>query len=253
MKTNETETVQSVERAIELLYCFTTRTPELSLNAIVKRTGLNRTTVFRLLSSLMKKELINKNEAMNTYRLGLPFIHFAQIVTENLDLRKMALPIMNELNEITKETISLNIIQGSSRICIEKLEGKEDIRQFINLGIPYPLYKGASGKLLLAFSKNELIEEVIEGSGLTKNETAELKKDLLLFQEQGFAFSMHERIIGAFAISTPILNSQQQLIGGLSISGLSARLDNNKQLFIKAAIQSAEKLSAMMGYQKLGG
>lgn len=251
MKTNDT--VQSVERAIELLYCFTAQTPELTLNDFVKRTGLNRTTVFRLLSSLIKKELISKNEGKNTYQLGLPFIHFGQIVSENLDLRRMALPVMNRLTEVSKETISLNIVQGAARICVEKIEGKEDIRQFIHLGIPYPLYKGASGKLLLAYSTEELIEEVIEGSGMTNDETKALKKDLIQIRDQGFAFSRNERITGAFAISTPILNSQHELMGGLSISGLSARLDNNKQLFIEAAIQSAEKLSAMMGYQKLGG
>src|SRR5690554_1179527 len=116
-----TETVQSVERAIDLLFCFSLQEPELTINDFVTKTGLNRTTVFRLLNSLKEKDLIIKDEELGVYRLGLAFVGFGQIVTENLDVRKVALPILKRLSQITNETVSLNFLQAKRRVCVEKV------------------------------------------------------------------------------------------------------------------------------------
>lgn len=245
-----TETVQSVERAIDLLNCFSPQQPELALNDFVKKTSLNRTTAFRLLNSLKNKNLITKNEEKNTYSLGIAFINFGQIVSENLDIRKVALPALHKLAERTKETVSLNIIQDLDRVCIEKAEGTEDIRQFIRLGHPYPILKGASGKLLLAFSSPDFIEQAMtEGAYEDNRNRDEFLHQLLTIKQQGYAFSMNERVIGAYAISAPIFGNDGSLVGGLSISGSSARMNDKMQnQFIQDAMQAAQKISQQMGY-----
>jgi len=244
------DTVQSVERAIELLYCFSPIEPELALNDFVKKTGLNRTTVFRLLTSLRNKNLIIKDETAGTYKLGLPFMGFAQIVTDNLNIRKAALPVMRTLAEKTNETISLNLIQDLNRICVEKVESTADIRQLIHLGSPYPILKGASGKLLLAYSSPDLIQKVLEEEGNDDLNKDELLIELQNIKEKGYAFSMNERVIGAYAISAPIIGYNSQLIGGLSISGLSARLNKqNQKIYIEEVLSAAHILSIEMGYE----
>lgn len=242
------ETVQSVERAIDLLNCFSPQKSELTLNDFVKKTSLNRTTAFRLLNSLKDKNLIIKNEDTNSYQLGIAFINFGQIVSENLNIRKIALPTLLKLAEKTKETVSLNIIQERNRICIEKAEGTEDIRQFIRLGHPYPILKGASGKLLLAFSSPAFIEDALT-EGAFKGNRKEFQEEMKTIKKKGYAFSMNERVIGAYAISAPIFDNDGNLIGGLSISGSSARMNEQMEKhFIHEAIKSAEKISEQMGY-----
>lgn len=242
------ETVQSVERAIDLLNCFSPQKSELTLNDFVKKTSLNRTTAFRLLNSLKDKNLITKNEDTNSYQLGIAFINFGQIVSENLNIRKIALPALHKLAEKTTETVSLNIIQEMNRICIEKAEGTEDIRQFIRLGHPYPILKGASGKLLLAFSSPAFIEAAL-AEGAFEGNRKEFQEELKTIKKQGYAFSMNERVIGAYAISAPIFGNDGKLIGGLSISGSSARMnDQMEKQFIHEAMNSAEKISEQMGY-----
>lgn len=246
MKANDS--VQAVERAIDLLYCFSFRKPELTINDFVEQTKLKRTTVYRLLTSLMNKGLIAKNESTGTYKLGMPFLTFYQIVSETLDIRMEALPVMKELVESTNETVSLNIIQGLNRVCIEKIEGTEDIREFIKLGYPYPIYKGASGKLLLAYSSPKFIEEVLNAYQEEIIDKDQLLEDLKKIKEQGYAFSTNQRIIGAFAISTPIIGMNNELLGGLSISGLSMRLtDSSIERFIEEALVAAKTISKKMG------
>ncbi|WP_017754687.1 IclR family transcriptional regulator [Calidifontibacillus oryziterrae] len=243
------DNVQSVERAIDLLYCFSFQKPELSLNDFVIQTGLKRTTVFRLLSSLKNKGLIIKDEHSSTYKLGLPLLEMSQIVSENLDIRKEAIPIMENLAKKTNETVSLNLIQDLHRICVEKVEGTEDIRQFIRLGFPYPIIKGASGKLLLAYSSSNYVERVILNHQQEDILTEVFLEELKQIKNQGYAFSMNERVKGAYAISTPILGVRGVLHGGLSISGLSIRLNNKlKEDFIEDAIIAAQMISKKMGF-----
>jgi IclR family transcriptional regulator, KDG regulon repressor len=250
--TKTKETVQSVERAVDLLFCFSLSEPELSINDFVNKTGLNRTTVFRLLTSLKEKKLIVKNEDQGTYRLSLSFVGFGQIVSENLDIRKESLPELKKLSALTKETVSLNVLQSNRRVCVEKVEGSEDIRQFVKLGFPYPLIKGASGKVLLAHCEESVIEEVLQ-------EWIEMNSgpfDRNLFMEEleeirnsGYCLSKNDRVLGAYSISTPIFNMQRELIGGLSISGLALRLTEEKEReFIARVISGAKEISKKMGY-----
>jgi len=251
MKTIDRDKVQSVERAIDLLLCFSVQKPELKLNDFIEKTNLKRTTVYRLLSSLQSKGMLMKNEENGTYKLGLPFIGFAQIVSENLDMRQEALPVMKKLADETKETVSLNVIQATRRICVEKVDGIEDIRQFIKLGFPYPILKGASGKLLLAYASDFFVKEVVHEWETSSNEIIDLsrlKEELALIRDQGYAFSMNERVMGAFAISTPIFGVNDQILGGLSISGLSIRLtEEKKRSFIEKALDATKEISRKMG------
>ncbi|OLO27869.1 hypothetical protein BTR23_18835 [Alkalihalophilus pseudofirmus] len=249
--TKTSETVQSVERAVDLLFCFSLNEPELAINDFVQKTGLNRTTVFRLLTSLKEKNLVVKDEELGTYRLGLACVGLGQIVSENLDIRKEALPELKRLSILTKETVSLNVLQANRRVCVEKVDGSQDIRQFVKLGFPYPLVKGASGKVLLAHCPTELIEQVLDEWNETNSESIERQDVLNELQEirdLGYCLSKNDRVFGAYSISTPIFNIKKELIGGLSISGLAMRLTEEKeQEFISQAIHGAKEISKKMG------
>lgn len=245
------QTVQSVERAVDLLYCFTLQEYELSINDFVEKTKLNRTTVFRLLNSLRNKGLITRNEQTGFYRLGFPLIGMGQIVSENLDVREEAFPVLKKISKQTGETASLNIIQANRRICVEKVDGSEDIRQFVRLGYPYPLVKGASGKVLLAFCSEEFIENILKEWETENNETIdreEYYKELKNIRDRKVAISENERVLGACSISAPILDSNNNLIAGVSISSLSIKLTPSlKEEYKQLIRQAGEEISIAMG------
>ncbi|KMJ55576.1 hypothetical protein AB685_26520 [Bacillus sp. LL01] len=248
--TKKIDTVQSVERAIDLLYCFSINEPELSINDLVEKTGLKRPTVFRLLTSMKEKNLIVRDENTGVYKLGLPFIGFGQIVSETIDVRKEAVPILKALSKQTNETVSLNIIQERRRVCVEKVDGMGDIRQFVRLGYPYPLVRGASGQIFLAYSDQEFIEQVLtewkENNGDEVNR-AKYFDNLMKIKKDGIATSKNDRAFGAYSISAPVFNVTGQMIAGLSMSGLAARLTDEmekefKDLVVKSALHLSQKL-----------
>ncbi|SFE54732.1 IclR family transcriptional regulator [Alteribacillus iranensis] len=253
MSTASKGTVQSVERAIDLLYCFTLNDYELSINDFVERTNLNRTTVFRLLNSLKVKGLITRNEQSGLYRLGLPMIGMGQIVSENIDVRKEAFPVLKQLSKETGETVGLNIIQANRRVCVEKVDGSEDIRQFVRLGYPYSLVKGASGKTLLAFCSKAFIEHALREWEDLNNETidrASYFEELDNIRSQKVAVSENDRVFGACSISAPIFDANKNLVAGVSLSGLSMKLTENlKEKYTELIRDAGKKISEAMGYE----
>ncbi|WP_100401149.1 IclR family transcriptional regulator [Bacillus sp. FJAT-44742] len=253
--TKKVDTVQAVERAVDLLYCFSLNKPELSINEFVEQTGLKRPTVFRLLTSLKEKGLIIRNETDGLYRLGLPFVGFGQIVSETLDVRKEALPILKELSNQTNETTSLNILQSTHRVCVEKVDGSEDIRQFVRLGYPYPLVRGASGRIFLAFADRTFTENILqewERENEEEIERGSYYKDLTSFKENGCAVSLGDRVFGAYSISAPIFNASGQMIAGLSISGLGARMNEELEKKLTQQVKDgANKISSKLGFQQI--
>jgi len=114
-----------------------------------------------MLASLENQGFIEKNRTTQTYKLGIILLNLGNIVSSGLEIRKIALPVMREIAEKTGETVDLNIIQEGKRICIEKVDGKFSLRQFVEIGRRLPLYKGASGKLLLAYLPKEEQKEIL--------------------------------------------------------------------------------------------
>ncbi|SDJ26846.1 IclR family transcriptional regulator [Natribacillus halophilus] len=241
--------VQSVERAIDLLFCFTISEPYLSMNDFIDKTGLNRTTIFRLLTSLSNKGLIEKEAISGRYKLGIPFVGFGQIVSESLDIRREALETMEHLSKDTGETTSLNVIQDERRVCIEKSEGSEDIKHFVKLGVAYPIVKGASGMIFLAFSTQEFTEKVLQNWECENNEKinrTDYYKNLSVIRDEKFAVSQNDRVVGAYSVSAPIFEASGKILGGLTISGPTSRF--NEKLIVPKVKAGAEQISKQMGY-----
>lgn len=245
---NEKDRVLSVEKAADLLFCFSKEKRKLSLQDFVKITGWKRTTLYRLLNSLVLKGLIKKDKSSGTYELGLPLLRLSSLVSDGLELRKESWEVMNDLSQSTNETINLNICEDARRVCIEKIDSGNMIRQHITVGQSYSLLNGASGKVLLAFSPNEFIEGYLF-QHLNEAERQSVHQELEAIRQQGFAFSKNERVDGAFALSAPIYTQHQLLAGCLTIAGLSSTINEEKQTNYTFRIIEATKLiSIKMGF-----
>ena len=127
----QTSGVQSVERALHILSCFTVEEKLLSVGEISAKLVLPKSTVVRLLHTLKSHRFIEQDAGTQRYRLGFKVLELGNAYASNLDLRQVALPIMKALNEETLETVSLNgLINCSNRSCppISDRSSKTDMR-----------------------------------------------------------------------------------------------------------------------------
>jgi IclR family KDG regulon transcriptional repressor len=252
---NRSDNVRSVEKAIEILLAFSEEKPQLSLLEICGLTNMPKSTVYRLITTMEGRGFIEHNIVSGKYQPGSPLLKLANIVLKNYDLKEIALPVMNELRDLTGETINLYAKRGLDRVCIAQAEGFHYLRRSSAIGDVLPLYCGASGKLLLAYQNEDEIEKVVKNTGLrawTENTISDLnlfRKELRLIRKQGYAYSHGEREVGVSSFAAPIKNHNGQLIAALSISGPDARFVGEDVIHYKnLVINGALKISSNLGY-----
>lgn len=153
------ETNKTVLKALELLQLFLDH-PQLTLQEAVHLSGQPKTSVYRMLMSLEEGGLLKRTD-VGAYELGLGFLQYGQAVSERMDIRREALPVMVRLNEEIGEAVNLIIRDGEEATYVEKVDTKEPIRVYTAIGRRAPLYAGACPRVLLAFLPDEEQEKYL--------------------------------------------------------------------------------------------
>ncbi|TGU71893.1 MarR family transcriptional regulator, partial [Mesorhizobium sp. M00.F.Ca.ET.186.01.1.1] len=141
--------VRSVERALDILLCFTDAT-DLGLSEISSRLSLHKSTVHRLLATLENKGFLIRDVQTEKYRLGFRIWELSANLTHNDDPATLLLPEMERLRDLVEETISLYVRDGNERIRIQAVQSRQPIRRVAPIGARMPLAVGASSKVLVA-------------------------------------------------------------------------------------------------------
>ncbi|GIQ69188.1 IclR family transcriptional regulator [Xylanibacillus composti] len=221
-------TVRAVERALDILLCFTDAN-ELTLTEIAMRVGLHKSTAYRLLASLEHKGFVIRDAESEKYRLGFRLWELSANLSQADDPAIVLLPEMERLRDIIGETISLYVRDGHERIRIQAVQSSQAIRRVAPVGVRLPLYVGASSKVLVAYAdavdRESLFNSPTWPQSIDRNA---YERQLLDIRASGFATSVEEREQGAAAVAAPILNRSGRLVAALSVSGPANRLTVDK-------------------------
>lgn len=225
--------MQTVHRAVKILRAFSREHTRLTLTELNGITGIGKSSLQRLLSTLTMEGLLQRNEQDKRYQLGLEFIFLAELVERNSSLLSLAQPVMKRLSKETNESISLSVIENNMRKCIHHIESKHELTTLTYVGQTSPLYAGASAKILLAYFSDEELDNYLNNTvleSITNNTTTskeELLRQLESIRKMGYANSNGERVKGAVSISTPIFDPFSNILSALTVMIPSVRMDEN--------------------------
>ncbi|WP_235426948.1 IclR family transcriptional regulator [Cohnella kolymensis] len=158
----ENESLRTVQRALDILNCFSLEQPELSLTEISNQINLAKSTTTRLLATLEHNQMISKNSSTLKYKLGQRLYYLGYITGKSTKIREAAKPVMDQLRDLIKETVNLYVLENDYRVCFEQSEGLESIRHSAKIGEPIPLWDGASGHVLLAYQDDEFKDTIFK-------------------------------------------------------------------------------------------
>lgn len=251
----EPEVVDSVDRALAILECFSTDRPELGISEISRELGMHKSTVFRSLASLEARGLVAKNPLTRRYTVGAKILKPAGAYLTTVDVREKAKPFMESLRSRTKETVSLYVPAGDRCVCIERLESPLEVRRVIRVGDQVPLYAGSTGKVVLAFlpeaARRQLLSRLaVEPPADPIPSTPEaLEAELALIRERGYAISREERVAQVSSASAPIFDVSGGVAASLSVSGPTIRFGEERVgQYARLVVQAAGEISRLMGY-----
>jgi DNA-binding IclR family transcriptional regulator len=231
---------------------------ELSSSAIADEMGEPRSSIYRLLASLDNLGWVEPGSRRGTYRLGLKFIGLGSAVAHRLDVRRLALPVMEHLHTLTGETVFLCVRREWRAVCIERIDGARVQSLALRIGESLPLHAGAAPRTLLAFESEELWEQYIESDDLevytdsTPHQPATLVRKLESIRNDGVAVSDGDVTVGIAAVGAPIFDHRGQIAAALSISGLREVLLGDTLDASRLVTEAAADISANLGYLPAG-
>jgi IclR family KDG regulon transcriptional repressor len=237
------ESVRAVERALDILLCFSQDGPVLSLTQIAEQVGMHKSTVHRLLATLESRRFVHRDKATGLYRLGFRFIEMASLVLQNADLRRWAQPYLQHLSFECGETIDLAVLDSAHVIYLDVVESPQRVKIAAAVGQRLPAFCTASGKAFMAYLPDDEVRNILD-KGLTKYtehtllSLADLYEDLRLTRERGFAISEQEFENDIHAVAAPILDASGYPVAVIAIVGPSYRLPRERMLGLGQSIRA---------------
>lgn len=236
----QTGPIEILSRAFDVLGAFCQgSSTQLSLAEISRRSALPKSTTHRILSSLVCLGAVER--CGHAYRLGLRMFEIGEQAPRKRDLREAALPFMEDLYEVTHETIHLAVLDRTEVLYIERIQGHHQQRQLASrVGGRMPAHCTGVGKALLAFTP-EVAASVI-GAGKLEARTPYtitsprvLAEELATIRRTCLSFDRDENAIGIHCVSTPILVGGQA-VAALSVTGPSNRISEER---VGSAVRTA--------------
>jgi IclR family KDG regulon transcriptional repressor len=253
-----TEKAQSLQRVVAILDCFTLERPRLGVREVARKVNLSHSAAGRLMQALRELGILSQDSDTALYSMGARVLTWAGMYSNTLDVRNAALPAMRELHQRTMETISLYILDGAERVCVERLESPQSVRIVAYIGRRLPLHAGSAGKVFLAFMPPARRDEILKSHALTPltlNTIVDLQALLAecdTIRSQGYAVSQGEWILEASGVAVPIFDSFGSVTAALSISGPAQRFTAAKIAeYILEITRVGQQISRSMGYRGL--
>ena len=244
--------LKTVDRALQVLLQFDEEHPEWSGGELAQSLGLHRSIVYRILTTLQRRGFVTRIGDRGRFRLGNKLVELGNVVLASNDLRQIAHPVLAWLVRETGESAFLTVASEDESVCIDKIDSRRQVRVTLTIGGRYPLYAGASNKILLAYLPSDTVNGLI-AKGLesitprTITEATQLKEDLATIRAQGYAISVGELTPDVAALAVPLRNSNGSVVAALSIAGLASRFGEDRlPSLISATCQAAGDISTQL-------
>ncbi len=223
--------VAAVDRALTLVTAFRRGDTALTLSELAERTRLYKSTVLRLLASLMHAKLVQRFDD-GRYGLGPEVARLHAVYAASFSIDQVVMPVLRDLVGATGESAAYHVPQGDARLCLYRVDSPHPIRDHIKAGDLLPMNRGAGGRVLMAFT-----QPLPKGLGAAdKNLLARIRSD-------GFFCGVGDRASGVGGISAPVFNGDGVLVGAVTLTMPAHRHDEGHA---KPVLEAARRIGELI-------
>jgi DNA-binding IclR family transcriptional regulator len=245
--------VQSVDRAVSILEILA-RSGEAGVTEISKELGVHKSTAFRLVAALERRDLVEQINGRGKYRLGTGILRLAGATTSRLDLVQESRPICRRLAKRTGETVNIAVLSDGAALYMDQQAGSSALQPHNWVGQRIPLHATSNGKVLLsALDPAEVSRHVPALASYTGNTITTmraLQRELAEVRRRGYAVAVDELEFGLTAVAAPVHDILGDVVASMSVSGPSFRLDASRVPELAEAVMDASaEVSARLGFR----
>ncbi len=245
---------RSTDRAFEILEMIGSNKNGLTHGKIAQDLNIPKSSLSKLISSLMAKNYLTLDTTTRTYSIGPQVLFLASSYLARLDIVRVAQPIIREVMVKTNESASLMIRNGNEGLIVCKENSPHVVIARFSIGTRVPLYATAGGKILLAFLSTEEIEQYVSSvelkpltrSTITKPE--KLKRELEAIRRRGLAYCNGEQFEDLDSMAAPVLGWDGRIAAAMGTPFPKIRSNRkNKRIIENVLRESAVKISQKLG------
>jgi DNA-binding IclR family transcriptional regulator len=238
----EAERGNAVAKAIIVLQALRRIPDGASARQLAGVVDLPRSTVQRILGTLVSSGMIIQEPTHQRYQIGPQALLIGLGYRQGLGLVSLARPPMVRLRDETGETVGLSVRVGDSRVFIDEVQSRQPLRFASELGRQYPLWSGASGRiLLLGLTDSELAAALADDEHsealFRVIERSEREALLEAARRDGYAIARNETIGNVSSVAVPITDRSGRVVAALSVSGPTTRLSEDSLTAVREALQ----------------
>jgi DNA-binding IclR family transcriptional regulator len=248
-------TVQSVNRAIDILSLFSPTRPVLGITDISRALHLPKPTVHGLVKTLTGRGFLQRDSETRKYRLGLNIYEMSTILAGTMPINQAGAGPIQRLSQETGMIVRLAMWDNKNMLVTLSLFPDTEATQFQNLGPRVPPYCSAVGKAVLAVMPKKELNDYLSGVryiGYTPNTLTTRKalvKDIETTRRRGYSVDRGEYLAGIACIGAPIYDRYNKAIGSVSLSGSPRKvLKSNVDEKAQQLIEVAAEISRNLGY-----
>lgn len=219
-----------------------------------RRLGVHKATASRLAATLAERGLVERDPSTERYRLGFGLIRLAGAAMAGLDLVSTARPVVEDLAETTRETVTLGVRSGEDVVSIDQVTGTRSIVSVSWVGRRNPLHTTSTGKVFLAFMGDEerdglLARPLERTTKRTVVDPAQLRTQLDEIRRRGYAQTLEELEEGLNAVAAPVIQADGEVVAALSVSGPAFRVRPvDLPRLGRVTIEAATTISRRLGH-----
>jgi DNA-binding IclR family transcriptional regulator len=246
--------IQSVERAAAILAVLGSGTPRLGVTEIAERVGLAKPTVFGLLRTLVKHDLVAQDPFSGKYSLGPGVLQLGNAYLDGSELRARSLLWAESLAQRANEAVWVATLSGTRVIVLHHVFRPDNTVQILEVGAAIPWHACALGHAIVAHLQAQEFAHVIAAertplTGRTRTTQAALGQALAQVRRRGYALENSEATVGDAGIAAPIVSREGTVAGAIGLVGPVERLlaTGARGELVRAVMESARSVSRDLG------
>jgi IclR family transcriptional regulator, pca regulon regulatory protein len=245
-----TDFVQSLDRGLAVIRCFSSERPSLTLSEVAERTGLTRAAARRFLLTLQELGYVGSSGRQFSLRPRVLALGYAYL--SSFSVAQIAQPHLEDLAEELHESCSVSVLDGDDIVYVARASANRIMTIALTVGTRLPPYPTSMGRVLLASLPPAELDALLQRTTMRKltertvTDETELRKILDRVAAQGWATVDQELEAGVRSVAVPIRDSSGRVVAAINASAHAARVPMrtlDKQ-FLPRLLDAARQIDA---------
>jgi DNA-binding IclR family transcriptional regulator len=215
--------MKTVNRAIEMLQCFTTERPQLAVSELATMLSVHKSIASRLAATLRDKKFLQLDPMTRRYRVGVRLFELGQLFSQSATLNEVATPYLRALARKVGHASHVCVLDGQKMLTVSCVESKQQLQVAVQIGERRPVHATAVGKLFLAYGPSELVDTLSPGGQFPKigprtiQSRQAMKNEIAAIRRAGIARNREESARGVGAVAAPVFGPNKEIVASVSV------------------------------------